>query len=446
MSHRRAASIVLILLVMSAIAPSGAVAQNESENVTLGDSRYTNESFGNTGDTLGNESAGNLSEGNSSDDDGGLLGGTFNPFSWMNGVLEWALNMGTGAVTAGLTHLNSAISNVPAPGSHDNPSSWTNPQNGWWPGIYEMTLWTTGLGVVFVGGAATMAFRHNDPYLRRQKLRQAGVALVMIILTWQVAPFALHFGAQASAAFTPPADHLLSTPNGLGKLLSGGILALILLYGYIGIVVVGLFAIVAQFVLLHMCVAFWPVAWGCKAFGDGTIANLGNFNIWLFGLLIGVNIVQAMFLRLLYLLPWEAGLAGPVFALLGTIVGIGFVAVYLPWSALKTADQAASVGLGMSSMNRHKGKKHARAASERVGEVKAKVEKWRGANTDTNTKTTASASGAPPSTDSTGVSSPSSVSRKRSIGQMGSANQDSTGRYSSTDRSRESFEQNRGFQ
>ncbi|WP_126664395.1 hypothetical protein [Haloterrigena salifodinae] len=438
---RRAAGIArvaVILLLITATVPIGAAAQMNQPEDELGNNTYNNESFGDQASgnvTLGNETL----EVESEKEGGGLLGGTFNPYSWLNGALEWLMNMGAGAVTAGLNFVNAIIANVPAPGTHDDPTSWTNPQNGWWPGIWEMTMWTTSLGVVLVGGAATLAFRHNDPFRRRQKLRTALIAFVMIILTWQVTGFLLHFGAQASAAFAPGGEELLGTPDGMGKILSGGMLAFILLYAYAGVIVLGLFAIIAQHVLIHLCVAFWPVAWGCKAYGEGTVASLGNFVVWLFGLLIGVNITQAMFLRLLYLLPWDAGVSGPVIGLIATIVGLGFVGVYLPWSALQTADRAANVGLGMSAMSRHKGKEHAQSANERVGHVKERVETWRGSTTDTR-------SGAPHSTDSPGVSSASS----RRIGQVGSIqSSDSTGRYSTDgSRTREQFERDRdrGFQ
>jgi len=281
-----------------------------------------------------------------------------------------------------------------------------------------------------ISGALTLGFRHSDPYERRDAFKRVGVSLVMVVLTWQVAPFLIHLASQASIYFVPSGSEILGAPvENLAKLLTISPIAIVLVYFYASSVVLGLVAVMAQHVLIHLCVAMWPLAWACRAY-KGTIESIGNFWIWLFGLLLGVNILQGIALRFIYVLPWDSGISGPILGLITSIIGLAFALVYLPYMALQTADRAANVGLGMSSLRgrRYRDRKsageYAQNASDRVGNVQEQVKQWRGGQRDEPTDSGPSAGGVPQS-GAPGVSSGKghvgTAKQRPRVGSMGGA-------------------------
>lgn len=342
-----------------------------------------------------------------------------NPGQTANGVVSWAKGAlwgaGKQAIKDGINMVATVISGMPAQGTAGNPSSWIAPQSGLWGGVFDTWKVTVSLGLGLNGIAFTLAFRHKDRYKRRRKWKQCILSLFMIILTFPVTALGLHAAATIGTSVAPSASDFLATPGALAKLGSGALLGFLLLYLFTAVVLVGLLALLLQFVLAHLVVVFWPVAWGLRPFG-GTAKSMGDTWIFLYVLLIGLNISQSIVLLTLFNLPWGASSLGTALAPVATVVGLAFALIYLPKEMLEKANDAAAVGLGLSAMNRTNGENVEQAKSEVKGRYK-QVKEWRGGGNDDSP---APSSGGVPSTGAPGVSSGSKV-RRRGAGTFGSS-------------------------
>lgn len=105
----------------------------------------------------------------------------------------------------------------------------------------------------------------------------------------------------------------------------------------------------------------------------------GDIPIFLYGLLIGLNVLQAFILRFLFSIPWDATPFGPIVVVVATFVGLGFALVYLPKELLQQASDAAGVQLGVSTAEQ-KAPEAADRARERVGDSVSRVREWRSSN------------------------------------------------------------------
>lgn len=281
---------------------------------------------------------------------GGLFG--LSPAIFFGGALDWFIKQAQQGFVQALDVIPQLVNGMAAPGVATNPATWINPQNGLWPGVYEATQLSIALAVIGLTVAGSAAFRHGDAYVRRQKFRRLGLATVMVLLTYFLAPMGLHVGSVIGRSLAPSGAEFAQDPANLAKFGVGLIIAGVLAFAQTAVVAIGLFVLAAQYFLTHLVVFLWPVGWALRAF-DGFLKSLGDFVIYLYGGLIALNVAQAMILRFVFELPWYTGsLTGSLMGFLGTTAGLAFALIWLPKSMLVKVTAGSAVGLGVSAGQR----------------------------------------------------------------------------------------------
>jgi hypothetical protein len=118
---------------------------------------------------------------------------------------------------------------------------------------------------------------------------------------------------------------------------------------YSSVVLIGILVLAVQYFLTHVVVFFWPLAWAAWSLG-GYPRSLGTLNIYLWGTLIALNVIQSLLLRMLFELPWgSTDAATALMSFAATIAGLLVALVLLPYTLLKQSTVGAAVGLGVSA-------------------------------------------------------------------------------------------------
>lgn len=393
--NRRSSWLLVLLLVVSVASLAAPVtAQSASANNTTTSQNHWIGSPG-SGQTTApsNNSTSSENGGNSDGVLGGLGGGlvpSINPVDMAKGQLKAIAGIFLGVGKGIANTVRDSVAAVPAPGQPDKPSTWVNPQNGLWPGVYKASAWTAGLASVVLMAAFGMSFYRSDPYEKRQAWKRVGVALVMVATTWIIPPLLLHLANETAISVAPNGAEFIQTNSKLAKLGVGIGLGALLGILQSGTIAVGVLILGLERALIYVCVFLWPLSWACRAY-SGFLKSIGDTFVYLFGVVIVTKLFQALVLRLLADLPWTSGALGVLETFTLVVGGLVFALLVLPKEMLAHANDAASIALGTSAANQRKAGKYVDKAGERVGhEVHEKYQDYQsdGSSWDQSDNTT----------------------------------------------------------
>lgn len=268
------------------------------------------------------------------------------PKELVKGALTYIVASISDGITTFISAFNDYVYGLPAPGTADAPSTWADPSDGWWPGVWAVYLLFVPLGVVATILAATLAIG-KPATERRERLRSAARALFMIGFGWYIAAAALHLGDTIALVLAPSGTEFLATPEGIAKLGLGFVLGVVIAIVESAIIVWALIILFVQYFLAHVVVAFWPLFWGFRALPSDIARPFGDVGIAGLATLVVLKLLQAGVLRLLFEIPWGVDRAfATLLSLAGTAVGLVVATVVLPGVALKKMLPAAMVVAG----------------------------------------------------------------------------------------------------
>jgi hypothetical protein len=208
--------------------------------------------------------------------------------------------------------------------------------SGWWNAVWTMYGGLTALVVlpIFVswvyGWSQTTSSREREAHLR-----QIAVAVGLIVGGLIVIPLALHLVNDLAVGIVPSGKEFMATPGsvskfGLGLLIGGVVLVL-----EAGLVVVALLVLLVEWVLVYLLLAVWPLVAVCFASGNRYLKPYGTSAIVALGSILGLKLVQAIWLRFLFELPLSFGQPGMSLLTIGaTIVGLLIGFIYLPYAVV----------------------------------------------------------------------------------------------------------------
>ncbi|WP_435158039.1 hypothetical protein [Haladaptatus sp. DFWS20] len=371
---------------------------------------------------------------------GGLGGGlvpSINPVDMAKGQLKAIAGIFLGVGKGIANTVRDSVAAVPAPGQPDKPSTWVNPHNGLWPGVYKASAWTAGLASVALMAAFGMSFYRSDPYEKRQAWKRVGVALVMVATTWIIPPLLLHLANETAISVAPDGAEFIQTNSKLAKLGVGIGLGALLGILQSGTIAVGVLILGLERALIYVCVFLWPLSWACRSF-LGFLKSIGDTFVYLFGVVIVTKLFQALVLRLLADLPWTSGALGVLETFTLVVGGLVFALLVLPKEMLAHANDAASIALGTSAANQRKAGKYVDKAGERVGH--GVHEKYQDYQSDGGSSWDQSAN----STFSTGTSAREDTVNYRSVNNALNADGGIDAQEAREDRERADYELNQG--
>ena len=362
----------------SEAAPLGSLRANGNSTNSSNATNATN-STNATNATAANSSAGGAGGGNC---------GVTNPGGCIPSIedmIDGAIQYVVGGITENLKGIVQSFSDMmvglPAPGDGWDVSTWANPDNGWWPGIYQAYAVFSGISIALLGLAFMYAYETTDRYKRRKRLKRLALHAVMILFgAIIIIPASLHFFDTLAESVAPSANEFFSSPGDLGKLGVGIILGGALAFFQSSIVLVGIGVLLAIFVAIHFLVAFWPLFWVARLAPISSVEWVGNAGIAAFYALCVMRVLQSAFLRVMFALPWDpvtTGAGSAIAALIMTIIGLYIAFITLP----KTFAKKAIPGVQMlssgspSSQDIREGYQESR---QRIGNVKGRFEQVRG--------------------------------------------------------------------
>lgn len=268
------------------------------------------------------------------------------PEAWAKDVAKAIAEGLTAGVSAFISTFNRIVFGLPTPGSFDNPESWTNPDNGWWPGVWATYLIFTPIGF-FMSIVAGILAMSKSPVERRKRLKEITLAGGMILFGFYLVAGVLHTANIMAIALAPSANEFVQTPGNITKLGVGVFFGLLLIFVQSAVVLVGIVVLFMQWFLIHVLVALWPFFWGLRALPIDVANPFGQVGIAGLSVLVLLKIFQAAILRFLFLIPWDVGNPETVlFSLIGTVAGLFVATILLPIAALKKAVPAAMVMAG----------------------------------------------------------------------------------------------------
>ncbi|GAA0473047.1 hypothetical protein MUK72_14485 (plasmid) [Halococcus dombrowskii] len=210
------------------------------------------------------------------------------------------------------------------------------------PGWISLDKWWESSWKIYVGLAALVTspllvlgvFAWAKPGRARERekrLQDVFVAFMLVLFGVVVMPGILHGANLLSTGVIPGGQELLRTPGNMAKLGIGllsinlATVAIALVFGFI------------QWLMLFFVAALWPLYAALWASGSKTAKSYSKLGFSLFGLLLGLKFLQALWLRFIFWLP--LGFGDPVtsiFSLFIIIFGvfIGFV-VFPIYGAVK---------------------------------------------------------------------------------------------------------------
>lgn len=368
MIQNRPSSWLVVLLLIVSVASLAVPVTAHSASAT-NSTTSQNHWSASPGDRQTTAPSNNSTNGGNSSDGGGYLGGlvpSINPVDMARGELKAIAGIFLGIGKGIPNMVRDGVAAVPAPGQPDRPSTWVNPQNGLWPGVYKASAWTAGLASVVLMAAFGMSFYRSDPYEKRQAWKRVGIALVMVATTWIIPPLLLHLANETAMSVAPNGAEFIQTNAKLAKLGVGLGLGVLLGFLQSGTIAVGLLILGLERALIYVCVFLWPLSWACRAY-SGFLKSIGDTFVYLFGVVIVTKLFQALVLRLLADLPWTSGALGVLETFILVVGGLVFALLVLPKEMLAHANDAASIALGTSAANQRKAGKYIGEAGNRVG-------------------------------------------------------------------------------
>lgn len=308
--------------------------------------------------------------GNASDNVTRSVGGGFvpSPKRFAEAIINYIVSGLLDGIAFLAGYVTRLIAGMPAPGTSTDISSWSSPNDGLWPGVYDATKFSIALAAIGLVIASSWGFRHGDIYQQREAQRRVAVGFVMVLLTWVVAPLGLHLGAQLSIAVAPSGHEFTASLGNFAKFGFGPVLALILGGVDLVFILLGLLVLGAQYYLAHLIVFLWPLAWALRAF-DGYMNSLGTFILYLYGGLITLNVGQAMMLRFIFELPWGRGGVPPFLGFISTVAGLAIALILFPAAMLHRITTASAVGLGVSAQS-HSTHRRTQELRDSVGDLR----------------------------------------------------------------------------
>jgi len=300
------------------------------------------------------------------------LGLDLDPWKFVAGMILGVTSSVASGVAGLLDLFNEFMFGVPAPGERTDPGTWTDPQNGNWPGVWTMYWLWASIGVLLLVLAWMLA--HADGDRRQQRRLQTDVlgALALIVGGFPLVALCLHLGDALALAFAPSGSELLATPGDVGKLGLGVAVGAAILLINAGVIGVALLIVLAQHFALLALAAFWPLFVALRAVPVGALRSMGNIGISAFVALIIIKVLQGAVLRLLYVMTWDVGEGGAlVVGLLATVVGLLIAFIGLPYAGFKKVVPGAAMVMG-GRVRADGGRitDRARDAKSRVGDVR----------------------------------------------------------------------------
>ncbi len=264
---------------------------------------------------------------------------------------EWAHSVAVYFTTAALNELIALINalhayaiQVPAPGEATDPSTWTEPESGFWQTVYSVMSWPLVLGIMWLITQFGISFSYDSAEKRRRSWKRVGFAGLMIFGTFVFFPGLLHLFAELAQEIYPDGEQFISVDGAVRFGL--GVIVLAVLVFFKGIIVIAaLVAIIAMNFLTYVVGLFWPLMWAAWA-SHGQARAYGSFGLFIFGGLLALSIIQSIILRFLIFLPLGESVAGTAGSIVLIAFGVGFALAYLPWKFLQKAQLAASIKMG----------------------------------------------------------------------------------------------------
>ena len=269
--NRRSSWLLVLLLVVSVASLAAPVtAQSASANNTT---TSQNHWIGNPGNSQTTAPSNNSTSGENGGNDDGVLGGlggglvpSINPVDMAKGQLKAIAGIFLGVGKGIANTVRDSVAAVPAPGQPDKPSTWVNPHNGLWPGVYKASAWTASLASVVLMAAFGMSFYRSDPYEKRQAWKRVGIALVMVATTWIIPPLLLHLANETAISVAPNGAEFIQTNSKLAKLGVGNWPRCPSWILQSGTIAVGVLVLGLERALIYLCVFLWPLSWACRAY------------------------------------------------------------------------------------------------------------------------------------------------------------------------------------
>lgn len=272
------------------------------------------------------------------------------PGEWVIGALEALTDRALEGIQNSINLINDAFVGLPAPGEPTSPATWDDPENGWWPGVYKAMNWSQAIGIIWLTFQSAISFSYNSQSKRRESWKRQGIAWLLVLGSTFFAPLGLHLFGELASDIVPQGAEFTQSFTDFSRFGVGVIFAALLVFLATNVVALGLIAIFMIYVLAHIAVLFWPIMWAAWS-SSGQARSYGSMGIYIYGTLLALSLIQAMFLLVMFHIPWDQGPMGPLGGLLGITAGLLFALVYFPIMMLKQAHIAAAVGLGAAAAN-----------------------------------------------------------------------------------------------
>jgi hypothetical protein len=204
--------------------------------------------------------------------------------------------------------------------------------DGWWESAWKMYVGLTALvtSPLLVLGVFAWA-KPGRARERDKRLQDVFVAFILVLFGVVIMPGILHGANLLSTGVVPGGNELLRTPGNIAKLglgflwVNAATVIVALLFGFI------------QWLMLFFIAALWPLYAALWASGSKTAKAYSKLGFSLFGFLLGVKFLQALWLRFIFFLPFDLGAPlTSLFSLLIIIIGLGIGFIIFPiYAAVK---------------------------------------------------------------------------------------------------------------
>lgn len=265
-------------------------------------------------------------------------------------VVGFATSLGDGA--ASLVDIYSEIAyTLSAPGEPDDPSTWFEDQSGLFDATWVLAGVSWSFAWILYVVAISFALEEPDPRKRQGKLKRIGKAILIGQLPGLLLAIGgYHLTNTVALAIAPDGQEFLQTPGNLGKLGIGLILPVVLVVINAGVVIAGVFALIAIYVLVHLVYSIWSLAWALTVIPSDTLQHWGRMIISVYALLPLLTLAQVWIMRMAFEADWNIGVGGDVSAailgMLGTSIFLAIGNLGLPIITFKKAVPAGVAVMG----------------------------------------------------------------------------------------------------
>lgn len=361
---------------------------------------------------------------------GGILGTGFGfpgPMQLVNGVVSGIAaslsKMAIGMIDA----FNNMFFRLPASGVPSDPSTWTNGDTGWWPAVLVLYGISSAIAIAMMIPPLMFAIDCQDEVERRERLHRIVKAFLMgPVLGFFICTGIAHLVGSIAVLIAPSGAEFLQTPGNMAKfgvgILGGALFAI----WNTGGAVVAIAVMVGIWVLYHPLTGFWPLYWAFTVQPSDNVRNTGNIGIAAWILLTVLPLFQAMGLRFVFEIPWQAtpSLGGAGSLILGVFTaGLGLVGFTAGASyiGLKKAIPTQVDAMGRRAARRSAGYGPASKMGQSVGAAYGAATSRMGGSGGSSSPDGESPTSPPPGGASAGSSSGSSASPAPAGDSSGSA-------------------------